>query len=71
MTPNPKSKTEEMDREIERLSGAVDKEKTETKVVLDDLKVKLRHNRLLNSAIRAISGAPSDPPILLPNNKGK
>jgi len=66
MTPNPKSKTEEMDREIERLSGAVDKEKTETKVVLDDLKVKLRHNRLLNSAIRATSGVPSDPPIPLP-----
>ena len=70
MTPDPKAKSEEMDREIERLSGAVDKEKTETKVVLDDLKVKLRHNRLLNSAIRASVGAPSDPPILLPN-KGK
>ena len=66
MTPDPKAKSEEMDREIERLSGAVDKEKTETKVVLDDLKVKLRHNRLLNSAIRSTLGVPSDPPIPLP-----
>ncbi len=66
MTPNPKAKTEEMDREIGRLSDAVDKEKTETKAVLDDLKLKLRHNRLLNSAIRATVGLPSEPPIPLP-----
>jgi len=67
MTPDPKDKSREMDHEIQRLSEAVDKEKAETKVVVDDLKLKLRHNRLLNSAIRATVGVSSDPPILLPN----
>ena len=66
MTQNPKAKAEEMDREIERLSQAVDNQKAETRIVVDDLKLKLRHNRILNSAIRANVGAPSDPPILLP-----
>ncbi len=70
MIPDPKAKRQEMDHEIQRLSEAVDREKAETKVVLDDLKVRLRHNRILNSAIRATVGTQGDPPILLPF-KGK
>ncbi len=64
--PDQKARVEELDREIERLSQAVDKEKAETKTVVDDLTVKLRHNRLLNSAIRSTGGVPSYPPIPLP-----
>ncbi len=63
--PNPKAVTEELDREIARLSEAVDREKAETQEVVRDLKVKLRHNRLLNHAIRANDLA-SGEPLLLP-----
>ena len=66
MTPNPKEKIEEMDRKIADLSRAVDNEKAATQTVVRDLKVKLRHNRLLNSAIRAAGLASEGPPILLP-----
>ncbi len=69
MTPNPKEKVEEMDRKIADLSRAVDSEKAATQDVVHDLRVKLRHNRLLNSAIRAASGASGETPLLLPNYK--
>ncbi len=67
MTPNPKAKAEEMDREIERLSEAVEREKAATKEVVADLGIKLRHNRMLNSAIqRASVEASESPPIQFP-----
>ncbi len=69
-TPKPNEKAAEMDREIERLVEAVDREKTETKEVLDDLKVKLRHNRLLNSVYRANGATNVTPPIPLPYKRG-
>ena len=56
----------QVDREIERLSKAVEDEKAATKEVVADLGVKLRHNRMLNSAIRANTVAPELPPIPLP-----
>lgn len=65
MTPNLKAKAEEMDREIARLSETLADEKAETKGVVDGLLIRLRHNRLLNSASRAASGLPSDTPLLL------
>jgi len=72
MTPNPKGKTEEMDKEIERLSKAVEDEKAATKEVVADLGVKLRHNRLLNSVIRSNAEASQQlPPISLPFKGGK
>ncbi len=65
MTPNPKDKAAEKDREIERLSRVCDDERAATLVVARDLRVKLRYNRFLNRAIQAGS-SPSDSPILLP-----
>lgn len=66
MTPERKERVEAMDREIARLSGAVAEEKAETQTVVDGLLVRLRHNRLLNSASRAALGLPSEAPLLLP-----
>ncbi len=65
MIPTPKEKSEEMDREIERLSRVYDDEKAATLVVARDLRVKLRYNRVLNRAIQAGSSS-SESPILLP-----
>ena len=61
MKPDPnKAKVAEMDQEIARLSEAVEKEKAETKDVVWDLRVKLRHNQMLNGAIKARIGSTAD-----------
>ncbi len=65
MTPNPKAKVEEMDREIERLSDVLADERAKTQTVAQGLRVGLRYNRILTSIARAAS-SPSPAPILLP-----
>ncbi len=70
MSANPKAKVEEMDREIDRLTGIVTSEKAATKEVVDDLRRKLHSNQLLNTAIRSAIGTVNEEPIPLPFGLG-
>ncbi len=73
MIPTPKetkAKIEEKDREIDRLFTRVTEEKAETKTVTDGLRVTLRYNRLIHSAIRAKEGSTETEPMLLPFGLG-
>jgi len=64
----PNLKIAEMDREIERLTSAVECERAQTGEVVRDLRVKLRHNRIISNAVRSVTGldVPGDI-ILLPS----
>jgi len=60
--------SEAKDREIERLTEALEGEKAQTGVVVRDLKVKLRYNRLLSNVAKSalgIDGGVEGAPILL------
>ncbi len=69
MIPNLKAKSEEMDREIERLTQVLADERVQTNDVARNLRVKLRYNAVVTRAYQVATGLPSDPVIPLPERK--
>ncbi len=67
MIPQSKEKSEEMDREIARLSEKLAQEQSATRVVVKDLRTQLRFNRVVTRAFQRAND--TLPPILLGEDK--